>query len=279
MLTTQHPATTQSMHSPLSRFGWALADAWTITKRDLLHWVQQPFNIIIGLLFPVMVVLLFGYLLGGGMAVPGGGNYREFLMPGMFAMTMVFGIETTFAAIATDAAKGVTDRFRSMPMHASAVLVGRAAADMLNSVLGLAVMIVCGLAVGWRWHNGLGQALLAVGLLLLLRFALLWMGIFLGLAAKGPEALMAVQILVWPLGFLSNAFAAPATMPGWLGTLVEWNPLSATVTATRTLFGNPGWGGDSWMAQHALLLAIGWPLLFLAVFFPLSVQRYRRLKR
>jgi ABC-2 type transport system permease protein len=276
MYTTQQHVPSRS---PLSRFGWALTDAWTITKRDLLHWVQQPFNIIIGLLFPVMIVLLFGYLFGGGMAVLGGGNYREFLMPGMFAMTMVFGLETTFAAIATDAAKGVTDRFRSMPMHASAVLVGRAAADMLNSILGLAVMIVCGLAIGWRWHNGVGQALLALGLLLLLRFALLWMGILLGLVAKSPEALAAVQILVWPLGFLSNAFAAPDTMPGWLGTLVEWNPLSATITATRALFGNPGWGGESWMAQNAMLLAIGWPLLLLAIFFPLSVRRYRRLGR
>ena len=279
MTTIQHPTAVGSSHSPLARLGWALADAWTITKRDLQHWAQQPFTIIINLLFPVMIVLLFGYLFGGGMAVPGGGNYREFLMPGMFAMTMFFGIETTFAAIVTDAARGVTDRFRSMPMHASAVLVGRAAADMLNSALGLAVMIICGLAIGWRWHNGIGQALLAVGLLLLLRFALLWFSIFFALLTRSQEALVAVQILVWPLGFFSNIFASPDTMPGWLGTLVEWNPLSATVTAARALFGNPGWSGDSWVAQNAMLLAIGWPLLLLAIFFPLSVRRYRRLGR
>jgi ABC-type multidrug transport system permease subunit len=140
-------------------------------------------------------------------------------------------------------------------------------------------MIACGLVVGWQWHRGAGAALLAVGLLLLLRFAMLWVGIYLGLVAPGPEALMAVQILVWPIGFLSNVFASPDTMPGWLAAIVEWNPLSATVAATRELFGNPGLGGESWMAQHALLMAVVWPVLLVAVFFPLSVRRYRNLSR
>jgi ABC-2 type transport system permease protein len=211
------------------------------------------------------------------MSVPGGGDYREFLLPGMFAMTVLFGVETTFAAVSTDAARGVTDRFRSMPMAPSAVVVGRGVADLLNSAVGLAVMVGCGLAVGWRWHDGPGRAALAGALLLLLRFALLWVGVYLGLVAGGPEALVAVQILVWPLGFASNAFAAPADMPRWLGTLAEWNPLSATVAATRELFGNPGWGGESWAAQHAPAMAVGWPLLLVAVFLPLSVRRYRRL--
>jgi ABC-2 type transport system permease protein len=273
-VTTTIPATPQT---PLDRLRWAGADGWTITQRDLLHWARQPDQLIIGLLFPVLLVLMFGYLFGGGMVVPGGGSYREFLLPGMFAMTMVFGVETTFAAVTTDAARGVTDRFRSMPMAPSAVVAGRSAADMLNSTLGLAVMVACGLAVGWGWHRGAAPALAAFGLLLLLRFALVWAGIYLGLVMRRPEALVAVQILVWPLGFLSNAFVAPATMPGWLGAIAEWNPLSATVAATRELFGNPGWGGDSWIAQHGVLMAIVWPVLLVAIFFPLSVRRYRRL--
>lgn len=265
--------------NPVDRLRWAIVDAWTITQRDLAHWVRQPTQVVVGLLFPVMTVLMFGYLFGGGMSVPGGGNYREFLMPGMFAMAMVFGLETTFAAVATDAAKGVTDRFRSLPMAPSAVVVGRSVADMLYSLVGLAVLIACGMLVGWRWRGGIGEALLAIGLLLGLRFALLWVGIFLGLVTKGPESVVAVQILVWPLGFLSNAFVAPATMPGWLGAVADWNPLSATVSASRELFGNPGWGGESWIAQHAVLMAVVWPLLILAIFLPLSVRRYRRLSR
>jgi ABC-2 type transport system permease protein len=263
--------------SPLERMRWAIVDAWTIASRDLLHWVRQPVQIIIGLLFPVMMVLMFGFLLGGGMKVPGGGSYLELLMPGMFVMTMVFGIDTTFASMATDANRGVTDRFRSMPMAPSAVVVGRSMADMLNSILGLLVMIGCGLLVGWRWHGSIGEAALAIGLLLLLRFAILWVGIYMGLSFKNPEAMTAVQILEWPFIFLSNMFTLPQTMPGWVGLLAEWNPLSATISATRELFGNPGAGGTSWIAQHGLLMAIVWPLMLIAVFFPLSVWRYRRL--
>jgi ABC-2 type transport system permease protein len=267
-----------------ARLRWAIADAWTVTLRDLIHWVRQPFGLVVTLLFPVMLVLMFGYLFGGAMSVPGanasgGGDYREFLMPGMFVMTMAFGLEATMTSVATDAARGVTDRFRSLPMSPSAVVLGRSIADMLNSAVGLAVMVACGLLVGWRWHDSLGEALFAVSLLLLLRFSLLWVGIYLGLVAKSPEAVAAVQILVWPVLFLSNTFVAPETMPGWLGAISEWNPLSSTVAATRELFGNPRWGGESWAEQNALALALAWPLVIFAVFFPLCVRCYRRLGR
>jgi ABC-2 type transport system permease protein len=267
-----------------SRLRWAVVDAWTVTRRDLTHWVRQPFGVVVTLLFPVMLVLMFGHLFGGAISVPGGSHsggadYREFLMPGMFAMTMAFGLESTMLSVSNDAARGVTDRFRSMPMAPSAVVAGRSIADMLNSALGLAVMVVCGLLIGWRWHGSPGEALLAVGLLLLLRFSLLWVGIYLGLVVESPEAVAAVQILIWPVLFLSNTFVAPETMPGWLGAISEWNPLSATVAASRELFGNPGWGGESWFAQHSLLMAAVWPLAILAIFFPLSVRRYRRLSR
>jgi len=252
---------------------WIAADSWTLTRRTLLHWRNQPGQLVIGLLFPVMVLLMFAYLFGGAMSVPGGGDYREFLLPGMFTLTMAFGLEGTFTAVSTDATRGVTDRFRTMPISASAVVTGRSVADMLGAAVSLLVLIVCGLAVGWRWHNGLADALLAVALLLLLRYALLWVGIWLALAVGRPETLLAVQILVWPLSFLSSVFAAPATMPGWLGTLAEWNPLSATATATRELFGNPGWGGDN----HAMLLAVAWPVVIIAVAAPLAIRKYRRL--
>jgi ABC transporter DrrB family efflux protein len=259
---------------------WALADGWTMTRRDILHWLREPAPVIVGLLFPVMMVLMFGYLFGGAMAVPGGGDgYREFILPGMFAMTMAFGLEATMIAVSSDAAKGVTDRFRSMPMAPSAVVVGRAGADMLSSALGLAVIMAAGVLVGWRAHTGPLQVIAAVGLLLLLRFALLWLGIYLGLVIKGPESVMVVQILIWPISFLANTFVAPGTMPGWLGTIAEWNPLSSTVAATRELFGNPTWGDSSWVADHAMLMAIVWPVLLIAIFFPLSVRRFQRLSR
>ena len=130
-------------------------------------------------------------------------------------------------AIVTDAGRGITDRFRSLPMAGSAVVAGRGVADLLNAAVGLVVLMACGWAIGWGWHDGPPNALAAVALLLWLRFAMIWLGLYLGLVAGKPEAVVAVQILVWPLGFLSNAFSDPATMPGWLGTIAEWNPLSA----------------------------------------------------
>lgn len=133
--------------------------------------------------------------------------------------------------------------------------------------------------LGWRWHDSLSAALAAVGLLLLLRFSLLWVGIFLGLVAKGPESVASVQILVWPFSFLSNVFVDPATMPSWLGVIARWNPLSATASATRELFMNPGWQGSSWASENAWLLAIIWPVLLTAIFLPLSVWKYGRLSR
>jgi ABC-2 type transport system permease protein len=258
---------------------WAVADAWTIAERDIRHWLREPFNLIVGLLFPVMVALMMGYVFGGAMTIPGGGDYRPYLMPGIFALTMLFGVVETFTNVSTDASRGVTDRFRSMPISTAAVVLGRSIADMLNSTVGLAAMVLCGLLVGWNWHHGLGNALLAVGLLLLLRFAFLWLGIYLGLVLKRPEAVMTFQILIWPIGFLSNIYAPPETMPSVLGAMVEWNPVSATVTATRSLFGNPSGDSTSWVTQNALLMAVVWPLLILAVFFPLSVRSYRRLSR
>ncbi|MFE4538483.1 ABC transporter permease [Streptomyces scopuliridis] len=219
--------------TPLARLRWALTDTWTITQRDLVHWVREPGRILAGLLYPSVMVLLFGYVFGSSMTVAGGGDYRQFLMPGMFAMTMMMGIGETMAAINSDANKGVTDRFRSMPMAPSAVVAGRSVADML----------------------------------------------YVGLLIRTQETVAALYGMLFPLTMISNTFASPSAMPGWLGAIAEWNPLSSTVTATRELFGNPGAGGGSWIAEHAQLMAVVWPVALILIFFPLSVRRYRRLSR
>lgn len=264
-----------------SRLAWAVADAWVITGRDLAHWARQPGAVIANtLLFPLMIVLMFGYLLGGAMTVPGGGDYRDFLMPGMFAMTMVFGIGATVTAVSADIARGVTDRFRAMPMATSAVIAGRAAADMLSSAAALAVLTGCGWLVGWQPHRGATRAVAALALLLLLRFAFVWIGIYLGLTFySSPEAVTAVRTLEFPIGFLGNPFVAISTMPVWIAAIAQWNPLSSTVSAARQLFGDPTGAHSSWITDHAVLLAVAWPLLLIAVFFPLSLHRYRRLSR
>ncbi|QYG95054.1 ABC transporter permease [Iamia sp. SCSIO 61187] len=258
---------------------WLVADSWTVTRRTFLHWRQQPWGIAVGLCFPVLTLLMFAYLFGGGFAVPGDGGYEAFLVPGMLALSVLFGIEGTVLEVVTDASKGITDRFRAMPMAPGALLVGRSAADMATAVIGLVTLVATGRLIGWTWDEGLGRAALAVGLLLLLRFAFIWVGIYLGLLLKTPEAAVVVQVLVWPVGFVSNAYVAPSTMPGWLGAVSEANPMSATVAATRDLFGNPSWGADSWMAENAVALAVAWPLALLAVFVPLALRRHRSLGR
>lgn len=273
------PARVTQTSSHLVRFGWTITDTWTMTRRDLLHWRLRPATVIMGWFFPVMIVLLFGLFFGGAIRIPQGGSYFEFLMPGMFATTMLFNLDTTMIAVTTDVSKGVTDRFRSLPMSASAVVLGRCLADLLNSLVGLTILIGAGLLLGWRWHGSMSSSLGAVGLLLLLRFALLWVGILCGLLARGPESVAAVQVLVWPISFLSNVFVDPSTMPPWLGMLAQWNPLSATTEAIRHLFLNPGWQTGTWISEHAVFLAVVYPLLITACFLPLSVRTYRRLSR
>ncbi|MCE6997975.1 ABC transporter permease [Saccharothrix sp. S26] len=256
----------------------ALRDTATLTGRVLRHWRRRPVSIALGLMFPVLMVLMFGYLFGGAMAVPDG-RYLDFLIPGMLAMTMLFGLEALVVSITADTAKGVTDRVRAMPVTTGAVLASRSAADLLNAVVGLGVMVATGLLVGWTAQRGVLPALAALGLLVWLRFAFTWIGTYLGLLLKTPESAVAVQVLVWPVGFLSSAFVSPATMPDWLGLVATWNPLSATATAIRELFGNPAWHDGGWAARHSVALALLWPAVLTAVFLPLAVRQYRALGR
>lgn len=263
----------------LARLRRAARDGWLIAGRDMAQWVREPQMILWGLVMPIMFVVLFAYVLGSAMVVPGGGSYQAFVMPGMFVQTMAFGIGETLAAVQADAGRGVMDRFRSMPMAPSAVVVGRCIANMVYSIVSLVIMVLAGLAVGWRWEGTPTAALAGFGLLLLLRLAFLWIGIYLGLKAKSAEAANSVFGLLFPVTMLSNAFVATALLPVWLGVIADWNPLSATVTATRELFGNPTGDPTGWVGENALLLAIMWPMVITAVTLPLAVRAYQKLSR
>lgn len=257
----------------------ALREGWLIAGRDVLHWVREPWGLVFGLAFNIMLILMFAFLFGGAIDLPGGGDYIAFLLPGMFALTMLFGLEGTMTAMAEDAKRGITDRFRSLPISNASVALGRSIADLANSALSLGVLMIGGLLIGWRPTTGPAEIALGVVLLLWLRFALLWLGIFLGLTFRGTGATTAVQVLVWPIGFLSTVFVSAETMPGWLGVIAEWNPVSATATATRELFGNPTGATSSWLAENAVLAATVWPLVITLVFMPLAASAYRRLRR
>ncbi|AZM61620.1 MULTISPECIES: ABC transporter permease [unclassified Streptomyces] len=260
------------------RVYWALADCWNLVRRGLTHYQRQPVNIAWQLGFPILSVLLYGYVFGSAMTVPGGGDYKDFLMPGMFVMTMAFGFINTATVVVYDSTKGVIDRFRSMPMASSAVVAGRGVTDLIVACAELAILMLTALAMGWRPDGG-WAFLAAFGLLLWLRFALIWLGVWLGLLVPNPEAAGGLFAVAFPLTMISSIFVAPQLMPDWLGTVAAWNPISSTAAATRELFGTPVGGGDSWVEQHALLMAGLWPVVLTALFLPLAVRRFQRLSR
>lgn len=258
---------------------WAVADCWNLVRRSLTHYQRQPAFILWTLGFPLVSVLLYGYVFGSAMKVPGGGDYREFLMPGMFTMTMAFGFMNTATAFVTDAGKGVHDRFRSMPMAPSAVVTGRGVVDLITAGAELAILALTALLIGWRADGGPLASLAGFGLLLLLRFSLIWLGVWLGLVVPGPEQAGSLFAVAFPVTMISSVFVAPSLMPDWLGTVAAWNPVSATVTAIRELFGNPVASGGSWPEEHALLLSVAWPVAITLVCVPLAVRRFQRLSR
>jgi ABC-2 type transport system permease protein len=275
-------STTTSMTDitgPERRLYWAFTDCWTIVRRDLTHLVKQPSLIAWQLGFPIVSVLLYVYVFGSAMDVGGGADYKDFAMPGMFAMTMAFGFMNTAMAITIEKEKGVTDRFRSMPMTPSAVVAGRGVSDLLHAALDLVVMATIALIVGWRSDGSLLATLYAFVLLLLLRFALIWIGVFLGLLVPNQEAAGNLFAVAFPFGMISSVFTPPSLMPDWLGAIAMWNPVSSTANAIRDLYGNPLPTGGSWIEEHALLMAVVWPLIITAVALPLAVRKYQSLGR
>ncbi|MFH8405174.1 ABC transporter permease [Streptomyces sp. NPDC018019] len=264
---------------PERRLYWAVADCWTIVRRDLTHLVKQPVNIAWQLGFPIVSVLLFVYVFGSAMDVGGGGSYRDYAMPGMFTMTMAFGFMNTAMLVAVDKDRGVTDRFRSMPMARSAVVSGRGVSDVFGAALDLAVLALIAVVVGWRSDGGALATAAAFALLLLLRFALIWAGVLLGLLVPNQEAAGGLFALAFPFGMISSVFTPPSMMPDWLGAVAMWNPVSSTANAVRELFGRPGATGGGWIEEHALLMAVVWPAVLTVVFLPLAVRRFQRLSR
>lgn len=266
--------------SRVSDLGWVAADTWVVARRHLLRLVRRPDELLGTLLIPVMAVLMFGFVfgdaLGAAMAVPGG-EYRDFLLPGLFALTMAFGIGSTTIAVAADVRGGVLDRMRSLPMSDVALLTGRSLADLVTAVVELAILLALGMLLGWQWHGSLIAALAAVGLLLLLRLALSWVGILLGLLVSGPEAAMKYFALVFPLAMVADTIVPTSLMPEWLAGAAAWNPLSATATAVRDLFGGPGAAATSWVGEHSVAMAVAWPLVITVIGALLALARLRRL--
>lgn len=257
----------------------ALGDGAVVAKRNLIRIKRVPDLLVFSTISPIMFVLLFAYVFGSGISVPGV-SYKEFLMAGIFAQTVIFGATITGSGLAEDMQKGIIDRFRSLPMARSAVLVGRTTSDLVNNVLVLVVMSLTGLAVGWRIHSSFFDALTGFVLLLVFAYALSWGMAIIGLAIRSPEVFnQASFMVIFPVTFIANTFVPTDNMPGPLKVVAEWNPVSALTQAVRVLFGNTAEGvppPQAWPLQHSLAVSFGWTAVMLAVFVPLAVNRYKR---
>jgi ABC-2 type transport system permease protein len=257
----------------------ALADGSVIAKRNLIKVKRVPDILVFTILSPIMFVLLFAYVFGNSIDVPGV-NYREFLIAGIFAQTVVFGATFTGAGLAEDIQKGVIDRFRSLPMARSAVLVGRTTSDVLYNVISLTIMSITGLLVGWRIRGSFLEAVAAFVLLLLFAYAFSWVMAWVGLLVPSPEVVNnASFIVIFPLTFIAITFVPSENLPTVLRTFAEWNPISTVTQASRDLFGNTNPAApppDVWPLRNPEIYTLIWVGIILAVFVPLANRQYRK---
>lgn len=249
-----------------------------VVRRNLVHIRRMPELLMDVTIQPVMFVLLFAFVFGASIDVPGGG-YREFLIPGIMAQTMVFSAFIVAIGLVNDLEKGFVDRLKALPIHRASILVGRSLSSVIHSSIGITVMALTGLAIGWRMREGFFPAVLAFGLMLLMGFAMIWVGILAGSTFRSVEGVQGVMFTtIFPLTFLANTFAPTAEMPTVLRTIAEWNPISSLTQAARELWGNgpPAPPDAAFPLHHPVEFTIGWALLITAVMAPLSIRAFRK---
>jgi ABC transporter DrrB family efflux protein len=258
----------------------SITDGLLVGWRNLKRIPRIPELAIFAILQSIMFVLLFVFVFGGAIKIPGGGDYTPFLMPGIFAQTIVFAAATTAIGMTDDVNKGIIDRFRSLPMSRSAVIIGRTFSDVIYNAGILLVLMVTGFVVGWRVES---IPALAAGFALLLFFAygMAWLGVWLGLMVPTVEvAQQVIFTVLFPITFISNVFVPASTLPSWLQPVAEWNPTSTLTAALRELWGNPNPPvSNSLASTQPALVTIIWVVVVIAVFGPLGVRRYRSMSR
>jgi len=263
----------------VNRLALVVADASVVARRNVIKITRVPEVLVFVLLSPIMFVLLFAYVFGNSIDVPGT-SYREFLIAGIFAQTVMFGATFTGAGIAEDMQKGIITRFRSLPMSRSAVLAGRTASDVIYNVLSLLIMGLTGLLVGWRIRGSLAEAVAAFVLMLVFAYAISWIMAYIALIVPSVEVINnAAFMVIFPLSFVANTFVPAESLPGPLQTFAEWNPVSSVTQAARELLGNipPDTPEPTaWPLQNPIPYTLTWVVIIVAVFAPLAVRRYQR---
>ena len=257
----------------------SLGDGLVVAQRNLIKIRRVPELLVFTTLSPIMFVLLFAYVFGG--AISGGDpqQYREFLIAGIFAQTVIFGATTTGAGLADDVQKGIIDRFRSLPMSRTAVLTGRTLSDVVNNVIVLVVMSLTGLLVGWRIRSSFLDALAGYLVLLVFAYAISWVMAFVGLLVPSVEVVnQASFIVIVPITFIANTFVPLESLPRPLELFAQWNPVSAITAAARELFGNDALTAPAtvWPLQHPVVYTLMWSVVVLVVFVPLTTWQFRR---
>jgi ABC transporter DrrB family efflux protein len=265
--------------------GWTVHDSIIITRTTILASFRIPEALFFQLIQPVIFVLLFAYVFGGAIPIPGAdptsapdaSAYRQYLMPGIFGQTVAFAAAASTVGLAEAMQRGIIDRYRALPMSQPAALIGNTIANALRQILTLTVLSITGLIVGWRINDGIWNAVLAYLLLLLFAYTVTWVGAFVGLSVRNSEtASTAGLIWIFPLTFLSNAFVPITALPGWLQYFAAYNPVSSLVLACRELFGNPiGTQPDFWSLQHPVEYTIISCAVVIAIFAPLAIRRFR----
>ncbi len=282
-MTTAISPPTQSAHEPYEpevtgALATWFADGWTVTWRNLSKIKRSPDMLIFAVLQPIMFVLLFSQVYGGIIQIEGS-NYTNFLMAGIFAQTVVFGSTFSGAAMAQDLKEGLIDRFRTLPMSPSAVLIGRTNSDLCLNGISMVIMILTGFAVGWRFTNGVPSFLAGVGLLLLFSYAFSWVMALLGMVVRTPETINNASFMIlFPITFISNAFVPAESLPRPLEIFANWNPVSALVQAARDLFGNTqdGMIRDTFGIQHPVITVFIGVTVLLVIFVPLCIRQFAR---
>jgi ABC transporter DrrB family efflux protein len=256
-----------------------LRDGAVVAKRNLIKIKRVPDLLVFTTMSPIMFILLFAYVFGSAIKVPGIG-YREFLIPGVFAQTVIFGATITGAGLADDMQKGLIDRFRSLPMARSAVLVGRTTSDVVNNVITIVIMAITGLLVGWRIRTSVGEAIAGFLLLLLFAYAISWIMAWVGLIVPSPEVVNnASFMIIFPFTFVANTFVPTSGFPSVLKTIANWNPVSSLTQAARQLFGNTSPNlppPRDWPLQHPIIYTLAWSIGLVIVFVPLAAARYQK---
>lgn len=255
-----------------------VADALVFARRHISHIRQIPEKLLDVTLQPIMFTLLFAYVFGGVIAIPGG-TYREYLLAGVMIQSISFGIMGPATSIATDVREGVIDRFRTLPISRASYLIGHILAELASSSLGITILSLSGLIIGWGIYSSLLGALAGYGLVLLYAAAMVWVGTWIGLIVRAPDAAQGVVFLVvFPATFLANTFVPLAGLSPVLRAIAAWNPVSTLAAAVRELWGNPTAvpPDPPWPLQHAVLCAVLWSLLLLAISVPLAIRAFRR---